>query len=842
MCYIYLCLTLHFAGELVTLPCDESIYLCGPSCGDRISNNVGVIINSRSPTEPRYSCRCDRRCALYNDCCQDYWENCVKQDVGETQPITASVYSPYVSCLTQQDSEDKYYAYTDSYWAVTRCPEHWTFSDEVRGFCEDVGLNSERFFSLYGSGPDGTVFRNIYCAMCHGVDVGTLKMWSSGVYLCPKKGQCFLALPPDDVSADPHLCQPNVIDYCPSTSGNNSKPQTNQSTCHDITAFLFDVNNRLAVKNPTCIDCNAFPNTSFSCIPEPFFGQLLERSLLILFYFGGIPGGESHTSVLANGIIERHGECGPNTLFDPFELFCRPIPYRSVDEVATFGPVKLNESRLCLGNHLETTLYNLHLPIAIFAIGLEEWIARTTPSRSIPSRAKPSFILVVLAHYEEASRVLESLETFLEQSFDPQGDAFQCEGSDDVITYVTLIMSEQPINETHPEIPECDGYIVENVNLEQVSREDNYTFSVYLENDLPFKQRDLIHQTTFRVNNSHFIYDALFVSTSSSVKVCSPLAGDQNDCFVTNQSYFQMDQSREALIHTSSGHVLNWTEFWLLPGNLVKVCNLTDSSQSIRDLFPESLYTLSKIGESLSLGGLLFTLVTYCIFPSLRTLPGSCVIHLVVALIISDFTLLLGNTTTPWLCTLRALFLHFSWLVVFCWMNVIAGSLAIKLHQVPRRRDNLQQRLVLFKLSLYAWGCPFVFVTACFVASLYPSTGMHYGGTFCWIESLEHSLITFGLPVAVILSVNSACLIYTIGVIVYSNNRVRNHGRREKDRSDLLVCVKVRNYGPMSLSARIKRDTCYLDPVIPLDTMILDKTCPERVAHTQGTRKIVKSS
>jgi hypothetical protein len=159
---------------------------------------------------------------------------------------------------------------------------------------------------------------------------------------------------------------------------------------------------------------------------------------------------------------------------------------------------------------------------------------------------------------------------------------------------------------------------------------------------------------------------------------------------------------------------------------------------------------------------------------------------------------------------LRALFLHFSWLVVFCWMNVIAGSLAIKLHQVPRRRDNLQQRLVLFKLSLYAWGCPFVFVTACFVASLYPSTGMHYGGTFCWIESLEHSLITFGLPVAVILSVNSACLIYTIGVIVYSNNRVRNHGRREKDRSDLLVCVKVRNYWPMSLSARIKRDICML--------------------------------
>ena len=175
--------------------------------------------------------------------------------------------------------------------------------------------------------------------------------------------------------------------------------------------------------------------------------------------------------------------------------------------------------------------------------------------------------------------------------------------------------------------------------------------------------------------------------------------------------------------------------------------------------------------------------------------------QLMIAMCVAQVALLLEGITVPWLCSLRALVLHASWLVVFMWMNVLTGHLAFKMKQqrIPNRHVVLETT-VLWKFGLYAWGGPVVFVSGCFAASSFnaPSGWLQYGGSFCWIVDPYLSFLLFGIPVLLVVAVNALLLAYMMKVVLANRRSVNQVGvfngqqlRKSKQKSDMVLCLKV---------------------------------------------------
>lgn len=76
------------------------------------------------------------------------------------------------------------------------------------------------------------------------------------------------------------------------------------------------------------------------------------------------------------------------------------------------------------------------------------------------------------------------------------------------------------------------------------------------------------------------------------------------------------------------------------------------------------------------------TLISFCMFPSLRTVPGKAIMFLTTFLMIAQisFQFNLLFVSVPVLCIIVAALQHFSWLSSFCWMNILALDLAVTMH------------------------------------------------------------------------------------------------------------------------------------------------------------------
>ena len=83
---------------------------------------------------------------------------------------------------------------------------------------------------------------------------------------------------------------------------------------------------------------------------------------------------------------------------------------------------------------------------------------------------------------------------------------------------------------------------------------------------------------------------------------------------------------------------------------------------------------LTLIGNILSPLFLVFTFLTYCLFNTMRTVPGLCIMNLCVCLSSAQILFQLSSLFTGrrYVCESVAALQHYMWLVSFLWMNVLA--------------------------------------------------------------------------------------------------------------------------------------------------------------------------
>ena len=167
---------------------------------------------------------------------------------------------------------------------------------------------------------------------------------------------------------------------------------------------------------------------------------------------------------------------------------------------------------------------------------------------------------------------------------------------------------------------------------------------------------------------------------------------------------------------------------------------------------------LSFIGQIISLTALAMNFLTYMLFPSLRNLPGKCILNLVLALFVAHllFIVGVGQTGDRKVCMAVAMVMHYCFLASFFWMNVLAFELWRTFTRNEVRHNEKGTKKFLF-YAFYSWISPALIVAIGATGDVLYTHSQFvpgYGKGVCWLTNGSGLLLFFALPMGILLLLN----------------------------------------------------------------------------------------
>lgn len=211
----------------------------------------------------------------------------------------------------------------------------------------------------------------------------------------------------------------------------------------------------------------------------------------------------------------------------------------------------------------------------------------------------------------------------------------------------------------------------------------------------------------------------------------------------------------------------------------------------------ESEKYLSIIGFVFSIPTLFIAFSVYCYFSTLRNLPGKMAMNLMASLFLANLVFLLANIIKElpgnFLCRIFAVIAHYTYLVSFCWMNIMAFD---SWRTFSRKKilsiTGRSNRSIKFYM-VYAWLSPVTIVAGAGVTQYLQSDSAFspaYGDFLCWINKRFSLLVFFGLPLIIILIMNTIFFTFTFRAI-YLANKFTKHYLSKSDKSTFIVFFKL---------------------------------------------------
>ena len=178
----------------------------------------------------------------------------------------------------------------------------------------------------------------------------------------------------------------------------------------------------------------------------------------------------------------------------------------------------------------------------------------------------------------------------------------------------------------------------------------------------------------------------------------------------------------------------------------------------------ETLRVVSVIGNSISLCSLIFMIATYFKFRKHETLAGKCIICLSFALVfVHAIQIVLSYAFgVSWMCRLGATLLHYSLLLAFSWMAVIAFDFYYTFSKVrPVDQHARRKRFRIYFGSTFSIATMILFI--CLMIDIPDERHAGYGlnGT-CFLARFWANLFAFIVPVCIVLLFNGIFLTLTI--------------------------------------------------------------------------------
>lgn len=129
---------------------------------------------------------------------------------------------------------------------------------------------------------------------------------------------------------------------------------------------------------------------------------------------------------------------------------------------------------------------------------------------------------------------------------------------------------------------------------------------------------------------------------------------------------------------------------------------------------PKSLTYISRVGAFASISCILFYSVMFIYVKQLRNLPGYCLLSLSISLLADYISFVVQyENLDETRCIIQGLFLVYSFLASFFWINTIAYDVwkSIRMATVKLKRTKDSSSIASFvRYSFYAWGSPLIVI------------------------------------------------------------------------------------------------------------------------------------
>ncbi|XP_077990623.1 uncharacterized protein LOC144444946 [Glandiceps talaboti] len=804
-------------------------------------------------------CGCDDLCLQYGDCCYDYEFQCVsngkidekhdnRSSTTMLQEILNRNTSDLIECLNPGTIDSKWRLF------IAGCPKSWA-DETIQSQCESTDF-SKIMINLPVFGPNGELYKNVYCAACHGKSRQNIEFWEAQFNLDPSTTNIntsaglasmlntiqMITMPIYSPRNNSRFglrtpCKYTVKSTCSRRSGEMIKKACRSYTAvvaHDITSNIF--------KNPHCAACNRVSVNDMLCGTKSDSDRMevnFQTSYSMLLDFNKQSGFQVK---YGETTIENHVTCDEYQVYDPFLDKCRqlscaigfelidgeckrilPLPLLQEDALLNFS--RLGESE---NNSTSNSVEVLHSVLLLeihdnFRMNndtsyviweLTEHVAKAlnVSSESIlyPSLRKDSPSSISEEHGKTGKTQQLYMFSF---SFTIQNSS--------------VITLQESLNKLKPELTYLDFH----VRLKYIMIEAKNATYDYTCNDSNYHMNPLIVHV---ISNNNISGGATLYSNDTDtwyheadvhwkiigtypeeeqrwrlnviVYVCGkqPEYGFLRCPLIELENNF-IEVNNDSIYYEPTETLYGPGEFQR-HGSSVSVCNFlsqngtkTEKLQATFFKYSTAQTVLTLVGTLLSLVFLLISFITYCLFRNMRNLPGKTIMNLIVALFVGQVFLLFGSDQTQLrgLCAFVAMVLHYSWLVAFCWMNVMAFDICRTFKKHMRLRSDDDKRELFHRYMMYAWGAPGVIVLICIILDFCNCSKCNVGygtGNVCWIDEPNAMIIAFMTPVGAIILANLCFFLRTV-VAIWSTSKVTQQVTKKSNSSNLttqfILYIKV---------------------------------------------------
>ncbi|XP_071804245.1 uncharacterized protein [Asterias amurensis] len=793
--------TLTTVGNETTAVCDQK-----HSC-DRMGCTAGS----------KRLCQCDNLCPFFDDCCHDYNRSCTQEPLDNFSGFAKS----NLSCVGETIGD--ILSWQLGYWMVASCPDTFDNLDVVTQ-CQTLISDSMVSRIPVTDTASGTLYRNVHCGICNGINLTMLTAWTVQIVQCkPRinisnlilKGTsteekllildtyCQSKVHPPRLSNQfpaPRPCFPNLQASC-------STPELQIEFGAGCASYTAVVQNRnLFYKNPHCFKCSLDTNKedSINCSQDiPFYIKTYQRGtriggnlvpLSIIMDFGS----ENTMKIMTRRTIlqEEKMTCPPRQVYNPDTVLCQPLICHAGFKLEDRGCVVDidNKSATWCNNTMQEV--TLTITTADCVDGVE--MAKTAQCVR-----------------ERLAEVVNDTENWMVDGYDVDclDHTIQllsfCSSDDATLLKLTQIHSLQ-----HPILND----IMVDCDVRKLTFTQNHagTINCHTQQFKQFSIKDGLVEIHLGNSSSHYnlrdaniITEYTLMSRASNklttLEVCVNASALASCSMVKlNASSFTL-HSDNSIVYLPTGKQYGPNDY-LNHSNGILVCSTFESNYTLFNnvtffSYSNTQVILSTTGSILSLVACALTFFTYCVFPTLRNRTSKAIMSLVVALFISQTLLLFSGLATSLseLCGVLAVMAHYFWLTAFCWMNV----LSLDLFQTFGSRARLQRlhsdATTVLLYMLYAWGSPLLVVIPCIAVHFCRCTSFQYGNKdACWIKDGLTNLLAFGLPVAILLIINIILYCKTVAGIRTTKKdaagmqvTTKEISETKKKVQELLIYIKI---------------------------------------------------
>ncbi|CAC5407114.1 unnamed protein product [Mytilus coruscus] len=261
-------------------------------------------------------------------------------------------------------------------------------------------------------------------------------------------------------------------------------------------------------------------------------------------------------------------------------------------------------------------------------------------------------------------------------------------------------------------------------------------------------------------------------------------------------SEFETDRFSMNLTFLKNGLQLTQDQYILTPFKTARVCLDTfEKLMSIRSAPKEQIdfwRIILRICTFVSLVCLLVTYLTYCFFPTLRTVPGKNNMCLIFAMFWAHTILQFGvfETELQILCKMIGILLHYFWLVTFGCFNICSYHMykvfTYKTFISSNEKSNIKLYIV------YSYGIPAIIVCLNIVIIRFIANDrdVGYGGMICFISQPISIIVTFVVPVTLVCVSNILFFVIT-SVKIATRPKFRTEHSTKIDRVYFTVYLKL---------------------------------------------------